>query len=251
MLFCRVLDIWNVQLYWEVVGGCGLFMGGKVFLGIMWGKEASMGKDTRLVNIYIKIHNKRNLTIEDLNYLSRYDPECFEKTCRNVVYNVPDAKEVLQPGLGQEEQVSWGNRGMQDLQQMGQGSQENGRMQLGQEGGKMQQAGQGQKEMQAGRGKEGMQQTGQEQEGREDNQGEEKKKDLFAPEKADKKQIEAALSNLKQMEQEGLPVGEMDVDTVKNLLGNLYMEMLFPHNGRTRFFNMEDQEYRSVFNKKV
>lgn len=96
-----------------------------------------------------------------------------------------------------------------------------------------------------------MQQTGQEQEGREDNQGEEKKKDLFAPEKADKKQIEAALSNLKQMEQEGLPVGEMDVDTVKNLLGNLYMEMLFPHNGRTRFFNMEDQEYRSVFNKKV
>ena len=51
-----------------------------------------MGKDTRLVNIYIKIHNKRDLTIEDLNYLAKYDPECFEKTCKNVVYNVPDAK---------------------------------------------------------------------------------------------------------------------------------------------------------------
>ena len=56
-----------------------------------------MGKDTRLVNIYIKIHNKRDLTIEDLNYLAKYDPECFEKTCKNVVYNVPDAQQILRP----------------------------------------------------------------------------------------------------------------------------------------------------------
>ena len=28
-----------------------------------------MGKDTRLVNIYIKIHNKRTLTMDDLKYL--------------------------------------------------------------------------------------------------------------------------------------------------------------------------------------
>ena len=71
-----------------------------------------MGKDTRLVNIYIKIHNKRDLTIEDLNYLAKYDPECFEKTCKNVVYNVPDAKQILRPqadhtkmGAAQQEEV--------------------------------------------------------------------------------------------------------------------------------------------------
>lgn len=82
-------------------------------------------------------------------------------------------------------------------------------------------------------------------------QGQAGSRDLFAPEQPDKEQIAQALSNLKQMEQEGLPVGEMDVDTVKNLLGNLYMEMLFPHNGRAKFFSMEDQEYLSVFNKKA
>ena len=47
-----------------------------------------MEKDTHLVNIYLKIHNKRSLTIDDLRYLAKYDPECFEKTCKNVVYNI-------------------------------------------------------------------------------------------------------------------------------------------------------------------
>ena len=201
-----------------------------------------MGKDTRLVNIYIKIHNKRNLTIEDLQYLSKYDPECFEKTCKNVVYNVPDAREILQPekgglpgsgnGMPQEEgALSGGINGMQQERgmqgssgygvprQRGEISQNQGTAQRGEDSGSQ-------------------------------NQGQ-ADKDFFAPEPPDKEQMEQALSNLKQMEQEGLPVGEMDVDTVKNLLGNLYMEMLFPHNGRAKFFSMEDQEYLSVFNKKV
>ena len=56
-----------------------------------------MGKDTRLVNIYIKIHNNRTLTMDDLKYLSKYDPECFEKTCKNIVYKIPETKEILQP----------------------------------------------------------------------------------------------------------------------------------------------------------
>lgn len=220
-----------------------------------------MGKDTRLVNIYIKIHNKRNLTIEDLNYLFKYDPECFEKTCKNVVYNVPDAKEVLQPkptqggetegqaaggqGLGrfgQEGQASWGKREVQELQQKQQASQGNEGIQ------ELQQVGQ---ELQASQELERTQRTGQEPGGIQESQEAEGKKDLFATEEVDKERIEAALSNLKQIEQEGLPVGEVDVDTVKSLLGNLYMEMLFPHNGKARFFNMEDQEYRSVFNKKA
>ena len=74
---------------------------------------------------------------------------------------------------------------------------------------------------------------------------------VFAPVTPDKEQMEAALANLKQMEEESLPIGEIDVNMVKNLLGNLYMEMLFPHTGRAKFFSMEDQEYLSVFNKKV
>ena len=56
-----------------------------------------MGKNARLVNIYIKIHNKHTLTLEDLKYLSKYDPECFEKTCKNIVYKIPETKEILQP----------------------------------------------------------------------------------------------------------------------------------------------------------
>ena len=64
-----------------------------------------MGKDTRLVNIYIKIHNKRTLTMEDLKYLSKYDPECFEKTCRNIVYKIPETKEILQPETQEPKQL--------------------------------------------------------------------------------------------------------------------------------------------------
>ena len=44
-----------------------------------------MDKKTRLINIYLKIHQKRDLSWNDLEYLALYDPECFEKTCKNVV----------------------------------------------------------------------------------------------------------------------------------------------------------------------
>ncbi len=140
-----------------------------------------MGKDTRLVNIYIKIHNKHTLTMEDLRYLSQYDPECFEKTCKNIVYKMPETKEILQP---------------------------------------------------------------------------ETEKELPAPlppimekQPPDEQQINAVLSNLRQMEE--LPIADVDADTVKGLLGNLYMELLFPHNDRQQFFNMADEEEYSRFNKKV
>ena len=131
-----------------------------------------MGKDTRLVNIYIKIHNKRTLTVEDLKYLSKYDPECFEKTCKNIVYKMPETEEILQPKAEEEKP-------------------------------------------------------------------------------AHKQRIEAVLSNLKQMELKELPVDGLKTEEVKELLGSLYMELLFPHNDRERFFSMEDHEELSVFNKKV
>ena len=54
-----------------------------------------MEKKTRLINIYLKIHQKRDLTWDDLEYLARFDPECFEKTCKNVVYNIPQTKDVI------------------------------------------------------------------------------------------------------------------------------------------------------------
>lgn len=61
-----------------------------------------MAKDTRLVNIYLKIHNKHTLTVDDLKYLSKYDPECFEKTCKNIVYKIPETKQILEPSHTQE-----------------------------------------------------------------------------------------------------------------------------------------------------
>ena len=141
-----------------------------------------MEKDTRLVNIYIKIHNKRSLTMEDLKYLSKYDPECFEKTCKNIVYKMPETKEILQP------------------------------------------------------------------------ESETKPKEpppILEKSPPDAQQINAVLDNLRQMELKELPIAEVDADTVKDLLGNLYMEMLFPHNDRQKFFNMEDAQELSYFNKKV
>ncbi|TGY97829.1 hypothetical protein E5329_02975 [Petralouisia muris] len=143
-----------------------------------------MGKDTRLVNIYIKIHNKHTLTIEDLKYLSKYDPECFEKTCRNLVYKMPETKEILQPEMEEPKELP-------------------------------------------------------------------KPQPIFEKLPTDKQKIEAVLSNLKQMEMDQLPVEEVNAEEVKELLGNLYMELLFPHNDRQKFFNMEDHEELSVFNKKV
>lgn len=146
-----------------------------------------MGKDTRLVNIYIKIHNKRTLTMEDLKYLSKYDPECFEKTCKNIVYKIPEAKELLQPKETQ------GETGLRPLSPV----------------------------------------------------------PLMEKPVPDQRKIEEVLSNLGKMELQELPIADVSTDTVKELLGNLYMEMLFPHNDRERFFSMEDSEDLSIFNKKV
>ena len=143
-----------------------------------------MGKDTRLVNIYIKIHNKHTLTMEDLRYLSKYDPECFEKTCKNIVYKIPEAKEILEPQAEEPSQPA-------------------------------------------------------------------EPVPIFEKAPTDKQRIEAALSNLRAMELKELPVEEAKVDEVKELLGSLYMELLFPHNDRERFFSIEDREELSVFNKKV
>lgn len=143
-----------------------------------------MEKKMELLNIYLKIHQKRELSWEDLEYLARFDKECFEKTCKNVVYNVPQAKPVI-------------------LQE------------------------------------------------------EEKKPEESPVTKTENKKeekrvsIERILENLKGMESGQFPMVEFDLDRVKNLLGNLYMEMLFPHNDKDSFYAETIEERGNFFDKKA
>ena len=143
-----------------------------------------MEKKTRLLNIYLKIHQKRDLTWEDLEYLARFDPECFEKTCKNVVYNIPQTKNVILQKEGKEDKKL--------LSQTTESKRE---------------------------------------------------KNGFS--------IEQTLKNLKQMEMKQNPFAEFDVDRVKNLLGNLYMELLFPHNDQDSFFSAAEEDRGSRFDRKA
>lgn len=138
-----------------------------------------MGKDTRLVNIYLKIHNKKTLTMDDLGYLAEYAPECFEKTCKNVLYNIPETKSIMEPidseALNAEPEQ----------------------------------------------------------------------------EPSDRQNIEQILENLKRLEINDFHVSDVDADEVKSLLGNLYMELLFPHNDKYTFINLADNGNSSLFDKKI
>ncbi len=138
-----------------------------------------MGKNIRLVNIYLKIHNRKTLTMDDLAYLAEFDPECFAKTCKNVVYNIPEAKPIIEPDV------------LETLCN-------------------------------------------------------EVKAEAFGRQSIDK-----ILENLKLLEISDFPVTNVDTDEVKNLLGNLYMEMLFPHNDKYAFMNMPDNDSSSLFDKKA
>lgn len=138
-----------------------------------------MGKNTHLVNIYLKIHHKKPLTMDDLGYLAKYDPECFAKTCKNVIYNIPEAKPIMEPA------------------------------------------------------------------------DPETPKDKEKPEVPDWRNIEKVLERLKSLETNDFPDINIDNEKVKNLLGNLYMELLFPHNDQYTFMDMTDSGNTSLFDKKV
>ena len=138
-----------------------------------------MEKDTHLVNIYLKIHNKKTLTMDDLAYLAQYAPECFEKTCKNVVYNIPESKPVMEPAAVEPS------------------TDEN----------------------------------------------------VIAT--SDTQNIEDILENLKRLEKNDFPIADIDADEVKSLLGNLYMELLFPHNDKDTFMDMTSDGRTSLFDKKV
>ena len=142
-----------------------------------------MEKDTNLVNIYLKIHNKKPLTMDDLRYLAEYAPECFEKTCKNVVYNVPESKAIMEPDVPKPQ--------------------------------------------------------------------EEKAEAEATPVPPPQPSIDQVLENLKRLEADDFPVVDIDPDKLKNLLGNLYMEMLFPHNERDTFMDMMGMENKPLFDKKA
>ncbi len=144
-----------------------------------------MGKDTRLVNIYLKIHNKKPLMMDDLAYLAEYSPECFEKTCKNVVYNIPETKPIMEPAVSKEPVVP------------------------------------------------------------------EVLSDEAAPEPTEQQRIELILESLRCMEINAAHIANVDTDKVKNLLGSLYMELLFPHNDKDTFMNMENDGGGTLFDKKI
>lgn len=132
-----------------------------------------MEKDNRLINIYLKIYHKHTLTMDDLRYLAQYDPECFEKTCKNVVYNLPETKPIMEPSFPKAHYV----------------------------------------------------------------------KPLPQVAFLESFDALAILDNLKQLEINDSLYSNVDADQVKNLLGNLYMELLFPHNDKDSFFGvMEDTD---------
>lgn len=141
-----------------------------------------MEKNARLANIYIKIYNKQTLTMDDIAFLAKYDPECFTKTCQNLVYDMPETKELM---TQEPEEII-----MEEEEPV--------------------------------------------------------KKDVISQEE----HINLLLQNLRNMKLEEVQAKNLDPVRVQNLLGSIYMEMLFPHNDKDKYFEMKTSE-DSKFNKKV
>lgn len=75
-----------------------------LYAGLLEGEKGdSMSENAELANIYIKIYNKRPLTMDDLAFLAKYDRECFEKTCHNLIYNVPETEKLMKKDTSDSE----------------------------------------------------------------------------------------------------------------------------------------------------
>ena len=74
-------------------------------------------------------------------------------------------------------------------------------------------------------------------------------KNTSKPEPVERQGIDVILDNLKRLEIDEFPVANLDAEQVMALLGNLYMEMLFPHNDIDTFMSVE--ESRPLFDKKA
>ncbi len=154
------------------------------------------GKDIKLVNIYIKIHNKQVLTMDDLAYLAKYNPECFKKTCDNLIYKIPETKTLVKP----PEETS-------------------------------------------------------EPEKKQDTAAEARRNpfEMTAGEKLQhERMIRQFFESLKKIEsREANALQNVDVTQVKELVGSLFMENLFPHDGMQGYFDVHKEEAASTFNVRV
>lgn len=196
-----------------------------------------MEKDTRLINIYLKIHHKRSLTISDLSYLAQYDPECFKKTCKNVVYNIPETKPIMSPDTPEFMRGGGKNpdteSAQKDERKLNSGSL------------------QADEAAEAGSLQKNETSPGLKTESDSSQMGETKYGSKPEPESSDWQDIEKVLENLKHLEMQDVPVVDIDADRVKDLLGNLYMELLFPHNDNYPFMDMMDQVNVPSFDKRA
>lgn len=151
-------------------------------------------KDMNLVNIYIKIHNKQVLTMDDLAYLAKYNPECFQKTCDNLIYKVPEAKKLVKspeeapPQETNRNSISEAERAHFDAM-VGDWAQDRGK-------------------------------------------------------------ILRFFENMRKLEaSEANNLQNINLNQVKELMGNLFMESLFPHNGMQGYFDVREED--STFNVRV
>ena len=144
--------------------------------------------------------------MDDLRYLAQYAPECFEKTCKNVVYNFPEAKPIMEPSASKLQS----NHAVLPVSELPEASS-------GQEA---------LLEQQPATLEQGSQLS-------------------------EQQNIEKILENLKRLETNECPFASIEANEVKSLLGNLYMELLFPHNDKDTFFNAASNELPSSFDAKI
>lgn len=153
-----------------------------------------MEKNVRLVNIYIKIHNKQALTMDDMTFLAKWDPECFAKTCHNLVYNLPETEKLMQ--AEKEQEVEHVEQPLPPPEPV----------------------------------------------------------DVHIPAEpvmSERERIQNFFANLRKLEHNDLKVQDVSVENVKSLMGNLYMEMMFPHDDKESYFNVQTDPKDSIFNKRV
>ncbi len=157
----------------------------------------------RLADIYIRIYHKKPLTMDDLFFLFKYDPECFEKTCINLFYKVPAARKLAQQN---NEKDPDSQELIKDMEKII---------------------------------KENIDDTSAPALSKEEDAA--KRREM----------VGIILENLKKMDKSEFNVQNVSAEKVKELLGNLYMEMLFPHNNRDKYFHFENNESGSSFNQKA
>ncbi|MEG1292406.1 MAG: hypothetical protein RSD28_08940 [Lachnospiraceae bacterium] len=192
-----------------------------------------MENNARLADIYIKIFNKRTLTMGDLTFLSKYDPECFAKTCENIVYKVPETKKIFKEEFTKnmdysmlataeipQEILLHNPQKVQELLAEAPMTEENMTEENMTESVQLEIADRSIPKMPL-------------------------------PMSKEKAEITYILNKLKRLEMEELPVQAISLEKVKNLLGNLYMELMFPHNDKDQYFEMNQESDEWTFNKKA